>query len=132
MRLAVPQVRAGALSRPETLLRILAVSARFPEPLINFAIYDELGVIVRSVDLAWPDFRVALQYEGDGHREKRRFRNDISRDEECFDADWHPMKAHADDLFVDPGQLLARVSRRLSSRGFAIRREIPKIAPFRP
>lgn len=132
MRWAVPQVRVGALSRPETLLRALMVSAGFPEPAINTPIVDEHGVVVRTPDLSWPEFRVACQYEGDGHRGIRQFRSDISRDEECFDVGWHPLKAHADDLFVDTEAFLARAGRRLVARGWELTREIPKIAPFRP
>lgn len=117
-QVALPLLREGPLSRPESLLRFLLVSAGLPEPEINPSVVDALGSFVAMPDLAWPRYRFAIEYEGDHHRGVAQFRRDIRRIESLIDADWGVMKVTADDLFDRPDELVARVIRRLVARGW--------------
>lgn len=65
-RAALPDVRVGAESRMESLLRLLLIRAGLPEPLINPPM--AIGGETLHPDLAYPQWRVVLEYEGDGHR----------------------------------------------------------------
>ena len=56
-----------------------------------------------------------IEYEGDGHRERRQFRKDIGRTEEFIDAGWRVIRAMADDL-RDPTRKLAIIRRALATR----------------
>jgi len=116
---AVRQVRVGSLSRTESLLRLMVVRAGIPEPLLNVMVCAPDGSPVRVADLVWREERVLTEYEGDDHRTSRgKFRGDISKFEEYADGEWHGLRAHADDLFVDPNPLIARLWRRLVARGW--------------
>jgi hypothetical protein len=115
---ALTLIEVGALSRPETLTRLLLVGAGLPHPLINSSIYDSNGGFVAMPDLSWPEYRVALEYEGDDHRSVKRFRADIGRIERLVDHDWVVVKATANDLFDTPRELVERMIRRLSIRGW--------------
>ena len=115
---ALPLVQEGALSRPESLVRVLLVQAGIPSPRVNPSIVDARGSFVAMPDLAWPEFRFAIEYEGDHHRGVRQFRRDIRRIEALVDLRWSVMKVSADDLFDRPDELVARVLRRLTSHGW--------------
>lgn len=105
-------VRVGSLSRPETHLRLLLVAARLPEPQINLAADGLL------LDLAWPDLRVCVEYEGDHHRDPGQFRRDIRRIERLVDAGWIVIRVTAADLYRGRRELVTRIAQRLRTRGW--------------
>ena len=121
---ALSALRIGPLSRPESLVRFLLVRAGIPEPEINTECVDADGNLIAVPDLRWPQFKVAIEYEGDYHRDSTQFRRDIHRMERLVDQGWLVVKVSADDLFARPEELVARVSRRLTSRGWLGRAEI--------
>lgn len=118
---AVGRVAEGPLSRPESFLRLLLVDAGVPAPRVNFSATDHRGSFIAMPDLAWPEVKVALEYEGDHHRGVRQFRDDIRRVEKLVDHGWLVIKVSADDVFDRPRELVDRVVRRLASRGLVAR-----------
>lgn len=117
-RRAIALVREGALSRPETLLRLLLEGCGIPPPLINVHISDDRGSFLAMPDLCWPEFRLAVEYEGRHHAETAQFRRDIKRIEKLVDHEWLVVKISALDLFDDPDEAVARVARRLARQGW--------------
>jgi len=115
MQWALPHVRSGAESRPESLLRLLVVSRRLPEPLIAVPIMTSIGLL--HADLGYLAEKVAIEYEGDQHRTDRvRWKRDIRRREAMEDAGWRVIRVTSDDLFLDPGGLALRIRHILKSR----------------
>jgi hypothetical protein len=129
---AMKEVREGAFSRPESLVRLLLVRCGIPQPLINADVYSATGKFVAMPDLQWPEFRVALEYQGDGHRETRRFRRDIARLERLADEDWLVVQVSAAELFGDPLVVVERVARRLASAGWPGRIHLRHLTTFTP
>lgn len=116
LRAALPLVRAGVLSRKETQVRLLIVRAGLPEPVLNYRV-PECEDVWTAVDLAYPEFRLGLEYEGEWHRtDPRKFRDDISRRERLLDVGWEIIRITDDDL-ARPEVLLARIRKRLRARG---------------
>ncbi|MET4581924.1 hypothetical protein ABIE21_001414 [Conyzicola nivalis] len=115
---AIPLIREGPLSRPESLLRLLLVRAGLPEPLLNAMCFTDEGEPIAVPDLAWVEFKTVAQYEGDHHRGQAQFRRDIRRDERFVDHDWTVVKATAEDLFARPRELVERFARRLRAKGW--------------
>lgn len=80
---AAPLRRAGVRSRAETLLRLMMASAGLPEPVVAHSVQStglSLETWVAEADLAWPAYRVLVEYEGDEHRtSRRRFTTDVRR-----------------------------------------------------
>jgi len=122
---AIEQIRCGPLSRPESLVRIVCLQAGIPAPELN------MGPAGEMPDLRWLQYRVCLEYLGDGHRSVAQFRFDVGRNERFLDDDWLVMKVTADDLFDRPEQLVTRLASRLSSRGWVGTVEVRKIVRFR-
>lgn len=117
LRWALDHVRAGVDSAQETLLRLLLVRSGFAEPEIALPVLVERGTLTLHPDLAWPELRLALEYEGDGHRENRRtFRADIRRREMFEAAGWRVIRVTADDLGPDRDAFILRVRGLVAAR----------------
>jgi very-short-patch-repair endonuclease len=113
---ALPRLRTGVDSRPESLLRLLLVAAKLPEPRVNDPTLVDDGRRTLHPDLKYERWRVVFEYEGDGHRtDKRQFRRDIVRRELFEAAEWRVIRVMSDDLH-DPQAFLARVRRILRDR----------------
>ena len=127
---AVAQVMEGPLSRPETFVRLLVTRCGIPLPVINGDIYDDRGRWVAMPDLKWPQYRVALEYQGDHHRGQKQFRDDIARLEKLVDADWLVVQVTAAELYGDPRVIVERVAARLRSRGWQVRIDLRHLTTF--
>lgn len=114
---AVPLMRVGAFSRPETLVRLAAVHFGLPEPVLNRPVRDN-GAYLGRPDISWPDYRVGIEYEGDHHRvDRATFQRDIVRFERFSDADWRLFRATSRDLLA-LDVLMTRVKRCIRARGW--------------
>jgi uncharacterized protein DUF559 len=124
VRLADPR----AESPPETRLRLLLTWAGLP-PAVQHEVLDEHGFLVARVDLAYPDAKLAIEYDGAGHVRQR----DHARDTELADHGWDTVHLTKHDLADARFQTLVKIARLLARR--APRRyqaiEIDRSAVFR-
>jgi hypothetical protein len=80
LRGALVHVRGRVRSPRETRLRLLLVRAGLPEPEINWTLRDHRGIAVAEADLAYPQWRVATEYDGRVHADDaRQFAMDADR-----------------------------------------------------
>jgi hypothetical protein len=109
LRIAEP----GAASPMETRLRLIIVDGGLPRPIAQYRISDARS-FVGQVDLAYPEPRVAIEYEGDHHREKDTFRKDIVRFNRLQAAGWAALRFTADDVFKRPQKIVDEVRRAIA------------------
>ena len=119
LREALREVRAGTDSPRETLTRLIITRAGLPEPVVHFEVHNDRGDFVGTPDLFYPRYRIALEYEGDGHRtDTRTFNDDIERAELFQEAGCRYVRITRDH--VDrPHRLVSRVRNVLIQRGWA-------------
>ena len=86
-RLALEQARIGSDSAQETRLRLALERAGLPAPGLNVPTELSSGV-VREPDLSYAEYRVGVEYEGDGHSEAAQIVRDIAREEDFARAGW--------------------------------------------
>ncbi|MDO7883225.1 hypothetical protein Q5716_13390 [Protaetiibacter sp. WY-16] len=84
---ALELVRAGTDSPKETELRLMIVASGLPEPVIGHTVHHE-GYWVGTPDLAYVRERIAIEYQGGGHRAEDVFEEDIARAERFRAAGW--------------------------------------------
>jgi hypothetical protein len=101
----------------ETRLRLLLVDAGLPRPVAQHDIHDERGRFIARADLAYPSLRIAIEYEGDHHRERATFRRDIGRFNALRAAGWLVLRFTADDLLHQPAQTAQQVRAARHERG---------------
>ncbi|RBY80109.1 hypothetical protein DQ239_03190 [Blastococcus sp. TF02-09] len=94
-------------SPQETRLRLVLVRAGLPTPVPQFRVFDAEGFVAR-VDLAYPELRIAVEYDGLWHADRRAFLDDRRRVNRLVAAGWVVLHVTADDL-CHPEDLLARL-----------------------
>jgi very-short-patch-repair endonuclease len=96
VRRAVPFVDPRAESVPESRVRVALVLAGLaPEPQYEVR---SAGRFVARVDFAWPEARVALEYEGAYHFEEGQIVRDDARVARLRAAGWEVIRMSAADL----------------------------------
>lgn len=118
-RWAIEHIRVGPASRMETLLRLAIVAAGLPEPVIGHPVVVEGGPLTLHPDLAYPELKIAIEYEGAGHRDAGRWERDIERRELFEDAGWRVIRVTRQALFDEPDQLITRIRRVRMARSGA-------------
>lgn len=116
---ALARVRAGAESRPESLLRLLLIDAGLPEPFLNREVRDASGRFLGRVDMIYPEWRVIVEYDGDQHRTStRQYERDQTRLDALRRAGWTVIQVRSRGLFVNSDTTAARVRRALLEAGW--------------
>jgi hypothetical protein len=117
-RLALEQARVGSDSAPETRLRLALENAGLPEPQLNVPT-ELIAGVVRQPDLAYPDAKVAVEYEGAVHSEAAQIVKDISREEDFSRAGWTLVRISKRHMENDARAAVAKVRSALMSRGWS-------------
>ena len=86
-----------AESPQETRARVRIRQAGFPPPVPQYRVTAH-GRFVARVDLAWPDARVAVEYDGEWHAGADQLRLDRARLNKLVDAGWLVLHLTSVDL----------------------------------
>ncbi len=98
-------------SRPESLVRVACVRAALPTPVPQFVVHSA-GDFLGRVDLAWPDARLIVEYEGAHHFDELRIRRDDTRYARLVAAGWRVIRLSSADLW-DLDGVVARIAAAL-------------------
>jgi hypothetical protein len=90
--------RAG--SPQESRTRVRLALAGLPPPVLQFEIWRG-GVFLGRVDFAWPEHRVALEYDGVWHAERAQLRRDRRRLNRLVSDGWTVLHVTSADLASD-------------------------------
>lgn len=90
----------------ETRLRMVLVLGRLPPPCVQVNLDDASGVFIGRVDLYYPDRRLAIEYDGENHRE--RLVSDLRRQNALLNAGYRLLRFTATDLRT-PASVVAQV-----------------------
>ena len=91
----------------ESVLRWLIHEAGLPRPVLQYVIRDSLGRFLAQVDLAWPEHRVVVEFDGNVHRDRRVFVEDLRRQNGIVLADWRVLRFSSADVLGRASVLLA-------------------------
>lgn len=116
LRVALPRVRTDSASRPESWLRLTLVDHGLPEPVRNHEVHVD-GDYLGCVDLAYPDLKIAVEYEGEHHLlDPEQWARDIARYDALRAAGWIVLQITKTDLFTAPRSVVQRVCAAIGSR----------------
>ena len=115
LRRATELVDPRAESPKESELRVLLIEAGLPHPVSQHVVRDDRGRFVARVDLAYPDRLIAIEYEGDHHRERTQWRTDLARRRRLESLGWRYMAVTQADL-DDPSALFADLRSAVAHR----------------
>ncbi|QDQ96213.1 DUF559 domain-containing protein [Tomitella fengzijianii] len=109
----------GAESPQETRTRVAVIDAGLPRPAAQRYITDSRGVVIGRVDLCWEEWRVIVEYDGDGHCTREQLARDIKRYNAFADAGWAVIRVKSDMLREGAPRraLMAQIRRALRKGG---------------
>lgn len=121
-RRAAALVRDRVDSPMETRVRLLMVLAGLPEPVVNLTFRSEHGEWRYRLDLAYPQWKVAVEYDGRQHAESTsQWASDVRR-REWFDGEgWRFVVVLSGDLYRTPSGTLGRVVDTVRQQGGRVR-----------
>jgi Protein of unknown function (DUF559) len=112
--LRVADALAG--SPMESVLRWTLLDAGLPRPVLQHVIIDAAGRFAGRADLAWPALRVLVEFDGDLHRDRDVFVNDLRRQNRLVAAGWTVLRFSSADLLGRPEEVVAEVRAALRRR----------------
>jgi len=115
-RRVLPVANSLAESPMESVLRWLVHDAGLPAPVLQHAVRDAVGVFLGRADLAWPEQRVLVEFDGDVHRERDVFVNDVRRQNKLVAAGWIVLRFTSADVLGRPEEVVAEIRRALRRR----------------
>ena len=118
LRKALKHVRVGVDSPPETRLRLLFGRSALPAFEANYVLIDSLGAPL-WVDLACPEYRLAVEYDGGHHLTPTQQQSDALRNERTASAGWRQLVINKLDIRNGEDWVLTRVRQVLRAQGWA-------------
>jgi very-short-patch-repair endonuclease len=109
----VPAIEPATESPMETRLRVTLVDGGLPRPVAQFELRDGRGRFVARLDFAYPQCRVAVEYDGAWHFGRRR--EDDRRRDAVRALGWIVIVVSADDIYGNAAGVCARVAAALES-----------------
>jgi len=97
-RRALPRLEPRSKSPGESQTRIRIEDEGMPRPLSNVDVFDESIGFIGCPDLFYKEEKIAIQYEGDRHREERQFQKDTVRDQLMIRMGYVVLRATKRDL----------------------------------
>jgi len=108
-RRALALADGRAESPMETRLRLLIVLAGLPTPIPQHVVLDAAGRFVARLDLAYPEDRLGIEYEGDHHRQRSTWTADLQRHNRLRLLGWTVLRFSAADVLGNPDKVLAQI-----------------------
>lgn len=110
-------VDGRAQSPPESRLRVRLVLAGLPRPVPQYPVPLASGAAVHP-DLAWPEFKVAVEYDGHWHGEPDQLHRDRRRLNQLAAEGWIVLHVTSQRLQRDFAGVVREVRAALASRGW--------------
>ncbi|MFJ6196009.1 hypothetical protein [Micromonospora sp. NPDC092111] len=107
----------AAQSPPESHLRVRLVLAGLPRPVAQHPVRLSSGLLLHP-DLAWPQFRVAVEYDGHWHADPDQLHRDRRRLNQLVAAGWVVLHVTSRRLRDDFPAVLREVRAALAERGW--------------
>jgi len=109
--LALVDRRAG--SPMETRLRMLLISAGLPRPQVQWVVQDPVAREAVWLDLAYPEHRIGIEYDGAEHTRPERVLRDIRRGTRLVDQGWRVYRYTKLEIYTEPDLIVTEVRRAL-------------------
>lgn len=118
-RRALQLLTTQSASAPESHLRLRLREWALPEPFLDLDVRDATGQFLGCTEIAYPEFKIAFEYEGDHHRvSKAQWDRDIEKARDYTAAGWITIRVTAHVLYTTPEELRRIAEATLRSRGW--------------
>jgi hypothetical protein len=112
-------------SPPETRLRLGLTRAGFPLPVVGADLVTPAGVWIARPDVCWPQVRVAVDYDGAPHVNRKKLRGDVARRDALERVGWRHVVLFKEDLEMRWRMTLRRIAEAFGVQGCADPGRVP-------
>lgn len=98
----------------ETRLRLLLVRSGLPRPQVQWVVQDPVAREAVWLDLAYPEHRVGVEYDGAEHTRPERVLRDIRRGTRLVDQGWRLYRYTKQEIFTDRDRIVNEVRRAIA------------------
>jgi len=112
--LLIDDIEPKSESPMETRLRLTLVDGGLPRPEAQWEITNAAGVVLWRLDLAYPEVKLAVEYDGAWHWKQRRA--DDKRRAALRALGWEVLVFDADDVYGNPDRVVHEVRTALRAR----------------
>ncbi|MDO5663334.1 MAG: DUF559 domain-containing protein, partial [Brachybacterium sp.] len=114
VRAAARDAVADSWSPMETRVRLLLISQGFPVPVCNSRIVDPDTGQWFYLDLAYPTWRIAIEYDSEDHRlDRGRWQRDLHKNHVLHSQGWVVLRISIADI-INPARFLTRLKAAIS------------------
>ena len=99
----------------ESRLRMITVQAGLPPPRVQWVAQDVDARTAVWLDLAWPEHRIGVEFEGGGHTDPVEVLRNAGRCTRLVDRGWRIYRYTRFDVYGDPGRIVAELTRALAT-----------------
>ena len=100
----------------ETRLRLILVQRGLPRPQAQYPVLDDRRRRAVWLDLAYPEHRIGIEYEGGDHIRPERVLRDAGRYTWLVDDGWRMYRFTKYEVYREPDEIAATVDRALGVR----------------
>jgi hypothetical protein len=98
-----------AESPMESWTRWLVHEAGLPMPDLQRDLHDENGWFIGRADFVWEDQKVLVEFDGDHHRDRKTFVDDVRRQNALIAAGWTILRFTSADVLGRPAYVVATI-----------------------
>ncbi len=106
-RRAIEHIEPATESQMESRLRMLIVLKRLPRPIAQHPIHDDAGIFLGRVDFFYPEAKLAIEYDGEVHREN--LAEDNRRQNRLIAAGIRLFRFTAGDIYNRPDVVIRQI-----------------------
>ncbi|MGH3787386.1 MAG: DUF559 domain-containing protein [Pseudonocardiaceae bacterium] len=103
-----------AESPMETRSRLVLVLRGLPRPELQYTVYDELGKFVARLDMAYPELKLAMEYDGRGHLTAWQQEADARRLNKLDGCGWSVRRFTSPDVLRTPDAMATQVRQAIA------------------
>lgn len=119
LRQMLPLLSPHSASPPESLIRLLLIDWGLPVPRLDYDVVSPSGRLLGASEIAYPEYRFAIEYEGDHHRvEARQWYRDIEKYHDYREHGWEVFRVTSELLYRRRAELRERLLARFRSFGW--------------
>lgn len=95
----------------ESRLRMIIVGAGMPRPELQWVVQDVRARTAVWLDMAWPELKIAIEYEGEGHAATEVVLRDVGRYTRLVDDDWRIYRYTKYEVYGEPRKIITQLTR---------------------
>lgn len=119
LREALPLLTTASASPPESHLRLRLRRWGAPRPELDHDVFDRSGRLIGCSEIAFPKYRLALEYEGDHHRTlTAQWNRDIEKYRHYEQNGWEAIRVTGGLLYRREAELRGQLFEALIRRGW--------------